>query len=223
MVEYSCSWIYDWTLSAITNNPTANLSEINEIFIDFSKKIAYLERPLVLVTASERKRKQLQVDLCSRMVPLFASLFKELMLTRIKSSSLYIRWLEDGEDADMDEHGHDSSMQLDFIASIMNHTHKFKTKAIMERDLVHLLQIAIQKQITSQIGFEESTLNKYIFFLKSKVSLIVQAFFGKDSSMPCLSCLVLLIFSFCAPRCDYKLDPQTRVLHLPDSSLSLDG
>jgi hypothetical protein len=173
--------MYDWTLAAIASNHLSNLSDINQLCMDFSKKIVYLERPLVLVPASERQRKQLRVGLCSKLVPLFATEFKDLVLSLIKSSSICSKWLKDSDEVDMDR-GDQPMLQLEYLTSIMNHTESFKTREIVERDLVHLLQTAIQKKIMSQTGFEDSTLDKYLFYLESRVTPIVQAVFRRDSS-----------------------------------------
>ena len=118
------------------------------------------------------------LDSSSKLYPFFSKLCQDSITVRLKN--LLPLWLNQ----DKDELNENLQDELNSLTCIMNLTFKFKTRNMIERDLINAVHIEIQDLIASNVDFEESNLDTYFDYMHYRIKPIFYCIFGENSSMP---------------------------------------
>lgn len=175
-IEFGSDWIAAWFQSLLNNEEyrkDVTFKNIHQSIIKLMDKVDHVKDPLVMIQPFLNR---FWIQVKSKLYPSFYRLFRHYIIDRI--GHLLPFWLEEQNEEIMSQF-----RELDSLASIMNLTAKFKTRNMLERDLVNRIHLVIQEKIASQINFEESNLDTYLEFIHNRIKPIFQSIFGQDSSM----------------------------------------
>ena len=114
---------------------------------------------------------KLKLECIIKLYPFFTSKFTPFILECLQN--IIQSWLS----------SQDPTRELTIkIENIFKSTHEFRTRDIIERPLIDIVQIAIEARIMEQKGqFETEMVGQYLEYLDDRIHTIISAVFGHES------------------------------------------